>query len=148
MLDANVLVAGTIWPRFPGQVLNHAVLGDFRLVLTEYVLEEARRHITRLRPDKLANFEGVLERVNFEIVEEPGQAEIDENSHLVRDLNDVPIVLAAINAKVDFFVSQDKDITDPTQPVHEKLKIILPGTFLREHMGWTSEELEQVRDAK
>lgn len=148
MLDANVLVAGTIWPRFPGQVLNHAVIGDFRLVLTEYILEEARRHITRLRPDKLVNFEGILERIDFELVVEPSQAEIDRNNHLVRDLNDVPIVLAAINAKVDYFVSQDKDITDPTQPIHEKLKIILPGTFLREHMGWTSEDLERVRNAK
>lgn len=70
MLDANVLVAGTIWSRFPGQVLNHAVIGDFRLVLTEYILEEARRHITRLRPDKRTDFEDVLERIDFEIVEE------------------------------------------------------------------------------
>lgn len=148
MLDANVLVAGSIWPRFPGQVLNHAIRGDFHLVLTDYVLEESRRHIARLRPDKLADFEDVLERTNFELSGEPSPSEIDENSDLVRDLKDVPIVLAAINAKVDFFISQDKDITDTTQPVHEKLKIILPGTFLREHMGWTSEELEQVRDAK
>lgn len=29
MVDANVLIAGTAWPRFSYEVLSHAAQGDF-----------------------------------------------------------------------------------------------------------------------
>ena len=62
---------------------------------------------------------------------------------------DVPIALAAIAAKVDYFVTYDKDFTDKdktTQRVREAIPgIVLPPVFLREVMGWTSEELEKIR---
>ncbi|MHB8626610.1 MAG: hypothetical protein ACYDBJ_01275 [Aggregatilineales bacterium] len=66
----------------------------------------------------------------------------------MRDPNDIPLALAAITAQVDFFVTQDKDFTDRTpenENLHRRLVVILPGTFLRIHMGWTSEQLEAIR---
>ena len=45
-------------------------------------------------------------------------------------------------------MTQDKDFTDQddsTAELHRRLNIMLPGTFLREYMGWTSEALEVVR---
>jgi predicted nucleic acid-binding protein len=57
MVDANILIAGTGWPRFPYEVLKHAVQGDFILVLSPLVIEEARLHIKRLIPDMLERFE-------------------------------------------------------------------------------------------
>ena len=63
----------------------------------------------------------------------------------MRDVNDIPIALAAINAQVDYLVSSDKDLTDPNEPVHQYLKVLLPGSFLRAEMGWTSEGLEAIR---
>jgi predicted nucleic acid-binding protein len=41
MVDANVLFAGTLWPRFPYEVLRHAVLGDYQLVLSSRIIDEA-----------------------------------------------------------------------------------------------------------
>jgi predicted nucleic acid-binding protein len=63
----------------------------------------------------------------------------------VRDPKDIHVALAAISAKVDFLVSSDKDFTDPDQPIRQKINILLPGAFLRVHMGWTSERLEAIR---
>jgi hypothetical protein len=60
----------------------------------------------------------------------------------------VPIALAAINARVDYFVSEDKHFTEKseqTAALHQRLNIMLSGTFLREVMKWTSEQLEDVR---
>ena len=45
MVDANILIAGVVWPRWPYEVLRHALRGDFRLVLSEYVIQQARRRI-------------------------------------------------------------------------------------------------------
>lgn len=149
MVDANVLVAGTGWPRFPNAVLRHALFDDFRLVLTQYVVDEARRHINRLFPELLAWFEQFLLDCDYELVPDPDQAAREANKNLVRDINDVPVALAAINAQVDFLITQDRDFTDEdesTEAVRQLLNIILPGTFLRERMGWTSEALEAIRN--
>lgn len=147
-MDSNVLLAGIGWRRFPHEVIKHAVQGDCQLVLSGIVIEEVREHTARLFPHKLADLDTYLESTNYERVADPSPEERDANRDIVRDLDDVAIVLAAINAKVDYLISQDKDITDPAQPVHQRLKIILPGTFLREHMGWSSEALESVRLTK
>lgn len=78
----------------------------------------------------------------------PTEEEITAHPGLVRDAKDIHVALSAINAQVDFLVTQDRDFTDPgetTKEVQKRLTIRLPGTFLREQMGWTSEELEAIR---
>lgn len=62
----------------------------------------------------------------------------------------MPIALAAINSQVDYFVTYDRDFTD-TDETTEKVRqaipgIMLPPVFLRDVMGWTSEELGKIRD--
>lgn len=145
MLDANVLVAGLGWPRFPYEVLQHAIAGDFQLVLSEYVIDEAREHFGRLFPALTHQFDTFLEASNYEAVASPSQDEVAANPALARDAKDIPVVLSAKNARVDYLVSLDKDLTSPDEPVHQHLNVLLPGTFLREQMGWTSEKLEEIR---
>jgi predicted nucleic acid-binding protein len=62
----------------------------------------------------------------------------------VRSLKDVPIALSAIRAKVSYFVTNDKDLTED-EGLKAKLSILLPAVFLRDVMGWTSEQLEAIR---
>lgn len=148
MLDANVLVSGAIWPRFPFEVVRHAVAGDYQLVLSERIVEEARDAIAEIAPARLEHFEVLLRVSHYESVPTPGGQQIEANADLVRDPKDVHVALAAIGAQVDYLVTRDKDFTDEdesTALVRQRLNIILPGTFLREVMGWTSEELEAIR---
>jgi len=54
-------------------------------------------------------------------------------------------------AGVDYVVSEDKDFTsqdESTTELRRHLKAMLSGTFLREVMGWTSDELEAIRHRK
>lgn len=148
MVDANILVAGTGWPRFPYEVLQHAVRGDFTLVLTPIIIEEARRHITRLIPEASGRFEDILQAVDYELVSDPMREDVAAHPTLVRDPKDVPIALAAIKAGVDCLVTQDRDFTDrdqSTEELHRQLTVMLPGTFLREVMGWSGDALEALR---
>lgn len=48
MLDANVLFAASTWPQFPYEVLQHAVAGDYILVLTPRIIAEAREAILEI----------------------------------------------------------------------------------------------------
>jgi len=148
MVDANVLVAGSGWPRFSYEVLRHAASGDFTLVLSRHIIEEARVHILRLIPEALDQFEVVLRESGYEETATLMPEEIAAHADLVRDPKDIPVALAAISARVDCLVTQDKDFTDrgaDTEELHRRLNILLPGTFLREHMGWSSEALEAIR---
>jgi putative PIN family toxin of toxin-antitoxin system len=148
MMDANVLVAAQYSPRFPYEVLLHAVREDFKLVITDQIVEEARSAVRKLIPDKLATFDEQLAKAIPEIQSTPSKDDVDSNLDLVRDPKDVHVALAAIRAKIDFLITSDKDFTDPDQPIRSKINVLLPGAFLREQMGWTSERLEAIRTRK
>ncbi|MBI3912794.1 MAG: PIN domain-containing protein [Chloroflexi bacterium] len=150
-VDANVLLAGSAFPRWPFEVMEHAADGDFTLVLCPLVIKQAREHLQVLFPAHLHRFEKFLREVECEIEPDPTPGKVEDNRNLVRDLSDVPIALAAMNAKVDFLVSEDKDLTvkdETTIELRRHLHVMLSGTFLREVMGRTSEELEAVRHRK
>ena len=148
-VDANVLIAGLGWPRWPYAVLRHAEQGDFTLVLSLLVVAEARRRVQIHLPTALDDFELYLASVGYEEAPVPTQDEIAANLNLVRQEKDVPIALSIRAAQVDYFVTYDRDFTDQdrtTGKVHQAIPgIILPPVFLREVMGWTSEELEAIR---
>ena len=149
MVDTTVLIAGSGWPRWPREVLLAGLRGEFQLVLSPYVIRQARRNLSKRFPVYLARFEAFLFQANFELAPDQTAEEIAQHKGLVRDESDLPIVLAAIEAGVDYLVSEDKDLTDrdeTTARLREKLTVVLSGTFLRQVMGWTSDELEAVRN--
>lgn len=65
----------------------------------------------------------------------------------MRDVRDIPVALAAIEARADYLVSTDRDFTDvdeTTAELRRYLNCKKVGSFLREVMGWTSEELAAI----
>ena len=148
-LDANVIIAGCSFPRWSYEVLRHALKGDFQVVLCSLVMEQARRHLEKDFPvSAQLRFEKFLDDTGYEKVDNPAPEEIVKHEDLVRDLDDVPLALSAIKAKVDYFVTQDKDLTTKdasTDKLRQSVEPMLSGTFLKEVMGWSSEELENIR---
>jgi predicted nucleic acid-binding protein len=143
-VDANVLVAGTGWPRWAYAILQHAVVGDFQLVLSKFVIEEARHHIGRVVPQGLPRFEAMLELSKYETAADPTPEEEAAHPDLVRDKKDIPVALAVLQAKVTCLVSSDKDLTE-SDTLKQQVKVVLPAVFLRDYMGWSSEKLEEIR---
>ena len=45
MADANVVIAGILFPCWFHEVLRHAMRGDFTLLLSEQVIREARKRM-------------------------------------------------------------------------------------------------------
>lgn len=98
MLDANVLIAGIRVPRWPYEVLQHALAKDYVPVVSVQVIREARKHLSGPRQRQA----------------------------------------------LEYFLAQSGYEEAPT-PSKAKLNIVLPAVFLREVMGWTSEQLEAIR---
>lgn len=148
-IDTNILLSGIIWPRWPYAVLNHALVGDFQLILPEIVIFEARRHIERDFSAHQEHFENFLRMLPYELAPSPRPEAVSAAAELVRQVEDTPVALSVIAVKVDYFVTYDRDFTDEdvsTARVRAAIPgIILPPVFLRAVMGWTSEELESIR---
>lgn len=148
MADTNILIAGILFPRWFHEFLHHALRGDFRLVLSDQAVREARARLARGTVVQQRALEQYLIDCQPEIVPDPSREEVQRHSTLVRDPKDIPIALAAVAAGVDYLVSNDKDLTAVDETTAELRKHIHPmtvGRFLHEVMGWSSEDLEQIR---
>jgi len=149
-VDANVLIRGVTFPRFPYEVLRLAARHEIVLVISPSVLDDVRYYVGQLFPDHVDKLEVFLTTALVEIADEPTPEEVKANHDSVRDIDDVPVVLAAANAKVDFLVSTDTDITDVDESTEKLRQMLAPrkvmrvGSFLNEVMGWSHEALEAI----
>lgn len=146
-LDANVLIAGILLPRWPHEVMRAALGGFFDLLLPAQVIEEAERHLTQAA--QTAAFRFFLDRSRHEDLPMPSASDVLRNLDMVRSAKDVPIALALLKAETDIFVTSDRDLTDPTataERFRKQVRVMLPAVFLRDVIGWTSEALEAIRN--
>jgi len=149
MLDSNVIISGITYPRHCFEILNHAFNQDFNLFLSEIILDEVKRNIEEKFPPYLPNLKDFLLNCPYEVVRDPKKAEVDKNKNLIRDKSDIPVILAAIWARVDFFITGDKDFIDESGQIKRKIKnnltFLAPTNFLKEALGWKDEELDKIR---
>jgi hypothetical protein len=81
---------------------------------------------------------------------EPLPEKVAAHRDLVRDLKDVPVVLSAGKAQVDFLVSTDADLTDVGESTEKLRQMMAPGrvmkvgAFLSEIMGWDHNTLDAI----
>lgn len=145
-LDANVLIAGTRLPRWPYEVMQAALQGQFTLVLPDQVVVEARRHMdTAAQRTRLDRFLGECAHERLPL---PSRERVLSNLDLVRSKRDVPIALALLDAQADIFVSNDRDFTEEgatAERFSQQVLVMLPAVFLREVLDWSSDALEAIR---
>jgi predicted nucleic acid-binding protein len=145
-LDANVIIAGILLPRWPHEVMR-ASLGDFfDLVLPAQVIAETARHLTT--PTQKEALQFFLDSSEYQELPMPSITEVRANLDLVRSEKDVPIAVALLQGELDIFVSSDKDFTDPAATAERfqaRVRMMLPAVFLREVLGWSSASLEAIR---
>lgn len=145
-MDANVLIAGVLMPRWPYEVLRAALNGYYDLVLPRQVIEEAARHLEH--PAQATALQMFLQGSGCQLLEMPDPDLVRQELDLVRSERDVPIALALLRAGVDIFVTNDRDFTDPggaTARFHAIVRVMLPAIFLRDVLGWSSDALDAVR---
>ena len=149
-VDANVLIRGITFPRYPYEVLRLAAQHKITLVVSPSVLADARHYLSALFPDHLPKLDALLTAALIEVVNDPTREEVSAHRGLVRDIEDVPVVLAAARAHVDYLVSTDTDLTDlgaSTETLRQMLepgRVVRVGTFLNQVMGWSHEALTSI----
>lgn len=139
-LDSSALIAGIISETGAAHVLLQ--LGeteDIALTISELVLHETKRSIGRKKPENLEMAEREIQKSNIKVFQDPSHEETQANLYLMDDPEDVPILLAAIKAKVDYLATHDHKhfLEDPRVAERAGIRIGTPGDVL----AWIRENL-------
>ena len=139
-LDSSALIAGAISETGAAHVLLQ--LGeseDILLTISEMVVVESERSIAKKSPRNLNDLRSLIKTAKLRIVDDPSRKEVEANLYLIEDPNDVPILLAAMKAHVDYLATHNRKhfLDDPKVTERSGIKIGTPGDVL----AWIRENL-------
>ena len=139
-LDSSALIAGAISESGAAHVLlNLGESRDIILTVSELVILESERSVARKSPRNLNDLRKLIKAANLRIVPNPSKEEVEANLYLINDPNDVPMLLAAMKAKVDYLATHNRKhfLDDPKVSERSGLRIGTPGDVL----AWLGDNL-------
>jgi len=139
-LDSSALIAGAISDSGAAHVLlNLGESQDIVLTVSELVIIESERAMAKKAPSNLNDLRSLIKSSNLRIVDNPAKEEVEANLYLINDPNDVPILLAAMKARVDYLVTHNRKhfLDDPKVTEISGLRIGTPSDVL----AWLRENL-------
>jgi predicted nucleic acid-binding protein len=139
-LDSSALFAGVVSADGAARAL--LVMGEAKLVtitISEQVVVETERAVARKAPRALAYYREALRSSGLRITRDPAPEEVEAHQDVILHQADVPIVVAAMQAQVDYLVSLNRRhfIDDPGVAAGSGLRIGTPGDAL----AWVRELL-------
>jgi predicted nucleic acid-binding protein len=132
-LDSSALIAGAISESGAAHVLlNLGESEDIILTVSELVVVESERSMARKSPSNINDLRRLIKSANLRIVANPSLKEVEANLYLISDPNDVPILLAAMKANVDYLATHNRRhfLDDPKVVERSGLRIGTPGEVL------------------
>lgn len=126
MLDTNIWISLFVFKGKGFEELIQKVVLQHTLVMSPYIINELFEVIYKKFPGKTDALDFFLSKIPYEIVVNTRENQKDINVN-IRDKNDREILISAILANVDLFISGDKDFEDVTLL---KPEILTPKEFL------------------
>ena len=129
MADANIIISAILFPKsIISEVVKHIVYND-RITLSQYTIDEIKEIFNRKFPHRLNEMENYLEKLPYELFT---SEEINfKNYPKIRDIDDLPVLIYAIESKVDIFITGDKDFDEV---IIKKPIIMKPKNYKDEYM--------------
>ena len=139
-LDSSALIAGVISETGAAHALLELAEEEYiDITISEFVILESERSIAIKSPQNILHLREVIVESLLNIIRDPSPKEIRDNLYLIGDPNDVPILLSAMKAKVDFLATHNRKhfLDDPKVSENSGLKIGTPGDTL----AWVRDNL-------
>jgi predicted nucleic acid-binding protein len=144
-LDSSALFAGVVSPGGAARVLLLLAEGEqLTIMVSEQVVAETERAVARKVPKALPYYREALRSTGLRIVRNPSSGEIEARRDIIVHAADVPIVVVAMKAEVDYLVTFNRRhfIDDPDVAARSRLRIGTPGDAL----AWVREALSDASD--
>jgi predicted nucleic acid-binding protein len=139
-LDSSALIAGIVSDQGAARAL--LLLGEsgkITLTVSEQVIAEVERNLARKAPEALPFAREMILSANIRILHDPPPEEVQKHLDWISHAADVPILLAARRANVDFLVTLNTRhfLDDPQVSRRSRLRIGTPGDGL----AWVRQRL-------
>ncbi len=113
LIDTNILISAALSSQgTPFQAFMKAVTYPNHGLICEQNIDEMRRIFNRKFPKKIAALEKFLSLALMTLEMVPTPMEEYDSEVQIRDINDRPILRAAIYAKADILLTGDKDFLE------------------------------------
>jgi len=140
--DSSALLAGIISDRGAARaLLLLADAGLLTVIVSEQVIAETERAMARRVPRALMAYREAMRSTGLRIVRNPSPGETEAHEDVTAHPADVPTVVAAMKAGVDYVVTLNRRhlVDDPGVAARSGLRIGTPEGALT----WVREQLEQ-----
>jgi predicted nucleic acid-binding protein len=132
-LDSSVLYAAAFSAKGPARrLLFKGMEGSVTLAISDLVLEETKRNLTKNAPAALPSFT-ILADLLSPVITNPTKAQVVKAAQIVH-LKDAPIVAAAAKAKADYLATHDvKHLLSHAQAIEQTygIAVLPPAEVLR-----------------
>ena len=137
-MDSGVLLEGLLAPWSASRaVLILSRRRVFKIVLAKYVQGEVEDNLIELlaSDSRLANetinaYSTLLRLLSPEFIPLPNQQEVDRYRHLIRHQADVPVLVSAMTATPDWFLTTNTRHFTKQVALRTQLKILTPQEFI------------------
>jgi len=131
--DSSALFAGVVSASGASRaLLLLAEAGLLTVTVSEQVVAETERAVARKIPRALVDFRSALRSTGLRLVPDPASGDVEAHRGIVLHEADVPIVVAAMNAGVDYLVTLNRRhfLDDAGVAMRSGLLIGTPGDAL------------------
>lgn len=131
-LDSNVIFSGLYSSEgASGIILERFIDGEFRVVISQQVLDEVVRTLKDKLPEALPALRRLLVSIPPEIVKDQSSEEVARWAEVIH-MEDAGILAAAVAANPDYVVTGDKHFFEnPSIAEKSGLCIVTPAQFLK-----------------
>jgi predicted nucleic acid-binding protein len=144
-MDSSALIAGIVSAQGAARALL-LLAEDEKILITvsEQVITEVERNIARKAPKALQFARELILCTHIQIVRDPQTAEVFKCQGWISHPADVPILVAAVHARVDFLATLNTKhfIDDPEVSRRCGLRIGTPGDAL----AWVREQMTKTEE--
>jgi putative PIN family toxin of toxin-antitoxin system len=129
MVDANIIVSAILFPNsIVAKAFNH-LIENYNLVLSKYTIFEIEDVFNEKFSHKIMEMKEFIQKTPYELFEDNKVK--NKKYPNIRDINDLPVLINAIESKVDFLITGDKDFDDI---IINKPKIMKPREYIDKYM--------------
>ena len=131
LIDTNIIVSAALFPNGRVSDMIKQLVRRYDLCICTFSLDELFIVVNRKFKHKKNDVDEFLRELSYELIYTPLELEKDKAPE-IRDENDYPIMLSAINADVDVLISGDNDfsVVECERPI-----IMSPAEFREKHLS-------------
>ena len=132
-LDANTIISGLLFHGNEATLLELGRISAIQLVTNRYVMGEVTAVLKReefsLTPKEITGLTQYIHEC-LTVIENPPNELVQEKMGLLADKKDIPVAIGALNHRIDYLVTGDKELLEkeslPSITTKNLLKQILP----------------------